>query len=59
MYSGCPGFKYSENSCKPPNPSIFPNHEDKEAGKRRKVLAKIAGMTPDMFNFSGRKLDGA
>ena len=37
----------------------FPNHEDKEAGKRRKVLAKIAGITPDIFNLSGKKLDGA
>ena len=38
---------------------MFPNHDDSDAGKSKNVLANIAGITPDIFNFSGRKLDGA
>ena len=59
MYSGWPGFRYSENSCSPPSPSTLPNQDDKDAGNNRNVLAKIAGITPDIFSLSGRKLDGA
>ena len=59
MYKGCPGFKYRANSCKPPKPSIFPNQEDRVAGNNKKVLANIAGITPDIFNFNGKKLEGA
>ena len=38
---------------------MFPNHDDNEAGKSKNVLANIAGITPDILSFRGRKLDGA
>ena len=59
MYSGCPGLRYSVNSCNPPKPSILPNQEDKVAGNNKNVLANIAGITPDILSFKGRKLEGA
>ena len=52
MYSGCPGFKASVRDCKNPDPS--PNHCVRDCGNNKKVLAKIAGITPTMFTLKGR-----
>ena len=49
-----PGFKASEKLCKKPNDSLCPNHVDSDAGKSKKVLAKIAGITPAILTLKGR-----
>ena len=60
IYNGDPGARQSvAKSFKPPKPKPVPNHCDKEAGNNKNVLAKIAGITPDIFNLSGKKLAGA
>ena len=42
IYKGCPGVNASEAVCKKLVPSLCPNHDANEAGKSKKVLAKIA-----------------
>ena len=52
-YKGCPGLKAKDTSCSHSIPSLCPNQELIDAGKRTILLAKIAGITPDMFTFNG------
>ena len=54
MYKGCPGFRAREIVCKKPNDSASQNHVDSEAGNNKKVLAKIAGITPAIFTLNGK-----
>ncbi|MNN31069.1 hypothetical protein D3C81_1447400 [compost metagenome] len=56
MFNGCPGAMACATSCIQPMPSPWPNQAPREAGNSRMLLAKIAGITPAMFTFSGRWL---
>ena len=57
IYKGCPGLIANAKVLKKLNDSFLPNHSDSEAGKSKKVLAKIAGITPAIFTLNGRWLD--
>ena len=54
MYKGCPGLRANEIVCKKPKDSACPNHVESEAGKSKKVLAKIAGITPAILTLKGK-----
>ena len=56
IYNGCPGFNANEKLCKNPSDSLCPNHVYNDAGKSKKVLAKIAGITPAILTLKGRWL---
>ena len=55
-YKGWPGFIANEKLCKKLKDSFSPNQVDKEAGNNKKVLAKIAGITPAIFTLNGKWL---
>ena len=54
MYKGCPGLSANEIVCKKPKDSACPNHVESEAGNSKKVLAKIAGITPAILTLKGK-----
>ena len=61
MYSGCPGDSdaaKTEKSLITESVSksvlLDPNHEAKVAGNKMMLDAKIGGITPAIFNLSGR-----
>ena len=54
MYRGCPGLSANEIVCRNPKDSACPNHVESEAGNNKKVLAKIAGITPAILTLKGR-----
>ena len=52
MYNGWPGLSAREKLCRKLSDSFSPNHVDREAGNNKKVLAKIAGITPAIFTLN-------
>ena len=54
IYSGCPGFNANENSEEIQMIHFVQTMLIKKLGITRKVLAKIAGITPAMFTLKGR-----
>ena len=56
MYNGWPGLSAREKLWRKLSDSFSPNHVEREAGNNKKVLAKIAGITPAIFTLKGKWL---
>ena len=54
VYGKLPGVNAADTSCNQRVLSPWPNQVARVAGNRTRAEAKIAGITPDMFIFSGK-----